>query len=937
MSSFETAKGIAQMLIQEEGQRAALTREIIADVVDRVLGMSAAFRDGVDRDRLIAELEAQFSVWIGREATLSDNEDHVSWLNAERKQGWALWPRYRLFLEERWAEASIDALDHTTDRVLGLLEDPEREQAWDRRGLVVGHVQSGKTANYTGLICKAADAGYTVIIVLAGLHNNLRSQTQLRMDEGFLGYDSLSMQSGEGTNPIGVGLFNPSIRPDTVTNRSDSGDFNRRVANNFGINPGRLLLFVVKKNARVLRNLLDWVRWASNSRDPESGRPIVVDVPLLVIDDEADNASVDTGQQQFDQDGQPDEDHDPTRINGLIRQILFSFEKSAYVGYTATPFANIFIHERGSTAEHGSDLFPRSFLINLPAPSNYAGPVRIFGLENDENGEPRRPLPLVRHINDHATGDRTGWVPPRHRNGHQPIFDGLPQVPRSLSDAIQSFVLSIAARRARGQTSQHNSMLIHVTRFTNVQAEVRRQVEEELQRISRRLRLGEGAGTDTVHSCLRRLWEEDYVPTTAAVLDETGDPSISAVSWEYIEPHVTAAAEDIRIKEINGTSGDVLEYENNRETGLNAIVIGGDKLSRGLTLEGLTVSYFLRASRMYDTLMQMGRWFGYRPGFLDLCRLYTTHDLHDWFEHITLASEELRQEFDHMAAAGGTPRDYGLKVQTHPALMVTSRVKMRNGMDMQLSYAGSISETTVFHRVAEIVRRNFEAAEQLVQRLGTDHESNASQDRPGGRAHRWRGSLVWSDVPHEEILAFLDAVVTHPDAPRANAGFLREFIDVEARVGELTNWTVALLSGEGRETRLGRHTVSMVQRGVKNPEDPPDDRYVIRRLLAPRDEGLDIGTEAYQAALDETVREWQVDPGRYRRQSQPSTPSGPSLRRQRPSQRGLLLLYPLEPEHVEGQLPVVGFGISFPTSQNAGTVRYRVNNVYWQQEVEDVT
>jgi hypothetical protein len=193
------------------------------------------------------------------------------------------------------------------------------------------------------------------------------------------------MQSGEHITPIGVGQFSPSLRPDTVTNRSDSGDFSRRVANNFGINPGRLLLFVVKKNASVLQDLVDWVRWASNARDPATGRPVVINVPLLLIDDEADNASVDTGQQQFDEDGQPDEDQNPTRINGLIRQILFSFEKSAYVGYTATPFANIFIHERGTTADHGDDLFPRSFIMNIPAPSNYAGPVRIFGLDSDRD------------------------------------------------------------------------------------------------------------------------------------------------------------------------------------------------------------------------------------------------------------------------------------------------------------------------------------------------------------------------------------------------------------------------------------------------------------------------------------------------------------------------------------------------------------------------
>ena len=153
---------------------------------------------------------------------------------------------------------------------------------------------------------------------------------------------------------------------------------------------------------------------------------------------------------------------------------------------------------------------------------------------------------------------------------------------------------------------------------------------------------------------------------------------------------------DISVREINGTAGDVLDYDAHHATGLNVIAIGGDKLARGLTLEGLTISYFLRASRMYDTLMQMGRWFGYRPGYLDLCRLYTTPDLAEWFQHITEASEELRQEFDHMVAVGGTPKQYGLRVKSHPALMVTSRVKMRHGTELQLSFAASIPRRSCF-------------------------------------------------------------------------------------------------------------------------------------------------------------------------------------------------------------------------------------------------
>jgi hypothetical protein len=575
-----------------------------------------------------------------------------------------------------------------TDEILGRLEDPRRQGGWNRRGLIVGHVQSGKTANYTGVVCKAADAGYRLIIVLAGMHNNLRSQTQMRLDDGFLGYESEPpSQLQRGLRPNGVGLIDPRLRPDTVTNRTDGGDFRRSVANNFNINPGNNhLLFVIKKNGGVLRNLLAWVEWAANSKDASSGRPIVTGVPLLVIDDEADHGSVDTKEIILDEDGNPDEDHQPTIINQRIRRLLHCFEQSAYIGYTATPFANIFIHERAVTPEHGEDLFPRSFITNLPAPSDYAGPVRIFGVPGDPDNEREggEPLPVLRFITDHADSlkldERRGWMPPGHKNGHVPLYDGRDEVPPTLRTAIYSFILACAARRARGQTNQHNSMLVHLTRYTSVQNAVAAQIRAELTLVQNRLRFGDGASEPRIIDTLEELWREDFLPTTAAF----NDRGLPAVAWEQVQPLLLGIAAAIQVRQINGTAGDILDYDTHKDTGLSVIAIGGDKLSRGLTLEGLTVSYFLRHTKMYDTLMQMGRWFGYRPGYLDLSRLYITRELCEWFQHITEASEELRLEFDHMAAVGGTPRDYGLKVKSHPVLMVTSAVKMRTGTELSL-------------------------------------------------------------------------------------------------------------------------------------------------------------------------------------------------------------------------------------------------------------
>ena len=367
-----------------------------------------------------------------------------------------------------------------------------------------------------------------------------------------------------------------------------------------------------------------------------------------MIDDEADHASVDTGERVIDADGRPDEDHQPTAINRLIRRVLHAFARSAYVGYTATPFANIFIHERGATKQEGPDLFPAAFIVNLAAPSDYVGSAKMFG----GSGETIDALDLVRTIDDYSGAHGIGWMPLRHKNGHVPRYLGGDRLPPSLNEAIDAFILACTARRARGQTGEHSSMLIHVTRFTSVQKHVHRQVEARVRFI--RQRLTRRIGTDRMIERLKSLWERDFQRVTASALNVEASTTSEEVSgWQDILPLIPDVVTDIEVKTINGTAKDALDYAEREKTGLTVIAIGGDKLSRGLTLEGLCVSYFLRASRMYDTLMQMGRWFGYRQGYVDLCRLYTTRDLADWFRHITEAADDLREEFDHMAARGG--------------------------------------------------------------------------------------------------------------------------------------------------------------------------------------------------------------------------------------------------------------------------------------------
>ena len=949
-TSTATALSIAQSLLVAEKDQGPITAALITEKVAIATSVVAhGNEDSVDRAAAIAELIRRFSLWIGQDTALSDKTGHEAWLNAARKKDWRYWPRYRDMLEHKMSATAVDAVDKSTDRILGLMEDPGRAGAWDRRGLVVGHVQSGKTANYSGLICKAADSGYKIIIILAGLHNNLRAQTQIRLEEGFLGYETSA--TGDIVKLIGVGEHGRDfeIKPNCATNRTNTGDFNTRIAKHLAITPEqRPWLFVVKKHKVVLERLLKWIRSHVADATDEHGKRFVSNLPLLLIDDEADHASVDTGEQHISADGKPDEDHEPKAINSRIRKILNTFAKKAYVGYTATPFANIFIHRQNETPEEGPDLFPQSFIVNLAAPSNYVGPARVFGLQTPEG---RSGLPLTRVFQDHASEDgRDGWMPPKHQKDHAPAYMGQDALPLSLREAIHSFVLACAAREARGQGAQHSSMLVHVTRFTLVQRDVHRQVEDFVQKM--KLRITRGINHEALLHDLRALWESDFVPTTEAIAHKLteSEEKPSALPWAEVLAKLPDVLSDIDVRMVNGKAKDALDYAEKGAKGLKVIAIGGDKLARGLTLEGLCTSYFVRTTKMYDTLMQMGRWFGYRPGYIDLCRLYTTEELVEWFGHIADASEELREEFDTMAESGAIPRDYGLRVQSHPVLLVTSPLKMRTAKNLQLSFSGDLLETVSMHNDGKILDQNLDTTNKLIAACGAPDETNPKRIR-GSQEQQWEGFL-WNDVPADHIAEFFESFITHPKARKVNSALLRDFVRSMAAVNELTSWTVALLGGGSGNS----HTFAgglIIEKMTKRTADKDiSDRYAIGRLLSPRDEAIDLDDAAWVAALTRTKKMFNPDAGRQKngvKPSEPDTPNGPSVRFVRGKgseadgvapapQRGLLLLYPLDPQQAASEAlagrkdPVMAFGASFPSSDCGVKVEYAVDHLLWSQE-----
>ena len=936
---FRDAQDIAvRLFMAETGRGRENSESLREEILDTVLRIPPY--SGIDRDALRAELGRKFSIVVDPPEILESGAGHEPWL-PERKASdtrWPLWDSYRDYLLDikRRPPAVVTDIDATTDEVLGRLEDPlDLQRAWDRRGMVVGQVQSGKTANFAGLICKAFDAGYKLVIVLAGPYNNLRSQTQGRLDEEILGFDTSQFLAGKTPDGrIGVGRmkFREEIQVIPLTTRLEAGDFSVRVAGGIVIGPGQSpILMVVKKNATVLKNVLRFFSTGPSAHpDPETGRNVIAGVPLLVVDDEADYGSVNTAEVPRDPEGHFVTDYDPTAINRLIRQILVTFRQRAYVGYTATPFANILMHPDIPHKDYGPDLFPESFIIGLQTPTDYLSPSMVFGLGGDAEDR-AGPLPIVRTVEDYPS-----FVPDGHKNGFQPV-----ELCHSLKEAIHAFLLVCAARRVRGDKSVHNSMLIHVTRFTITQRAVADLVSAYRTTLQNRLEFGDGDGA-SLRDELRNLWATEFVPKTAAML-----PEGPVTPWEKVNEELLPAIRKMSVLTINGTAGDVLDYRNNQDQGINVIAVGGDKLSRGLTLEGLSVSYYLRSSRMYDTLLQMGRWFGFHQGYRDLCRVYTTHELEDSYRRIAAAEAELRGEFELMAERRETPRTYGLRVRSHPGLLVTSQIKMRHGITLDLDYAGTVSETITFSPDAEVVRRNLAEADAFLRNLPPGHRA-----ADGGHA-------VWTGVPADDVTRFLQRFSTHPDATEANSHLLAQWIAAQEPVGGVRSWTVVLLNRGGdtdradtapvegrpeaeRSVTLGGFDVVTTRRSPIRYV--PGQRISIRRLVSPRHETLDISDGEWRAADERRNASGNPPPTKESARAQ-------YAREARPRHRGLLLVYTLDPAHIQDRIsgrvnwefsdkdpsfrleaPLVGLALSFPGAAPSVPIQYTVNNVWWERE-----
>ena len=768
-----------------------------------------------------------------------------------------------------WSEVVVSSLGDVTHNILGLLQNPLDEGTWGRRGLVIGHVQSGKTANYIGLITKAADAGYKFIVAISGIHNNLRRQTQERIDEGFVG------RSSDPDNRVSVGVGNLGREhPNPVSLTTIYEDFQKKTATVLqgGLSDfSKPVVIVIKKNVSTLARLQEWLR-DFNTRG-QGGR--IEDVPMLMIDDEADNASINTSKPNLD----------PTKTNRLLREILQLFKKSCYVGYTATPFANIFI-DPDSYSDALEDLFPKDFICCLDAPTSYFGAEKVF---LDEDTSER----TIRAIND-----AEDYLPLKHVKDHDIVA-----LPPSLLGAVNVFCIARAIRMLRGQSHKHCSMLVNISRFVAVQNTVKTMLGIHIKAMSEAVRAnyampGDAPLRNQYLAALKQAFDQEY--------------SESNETWDQVRTVLFDAVDSFRLYVVNSKSDEALDYKK-YDDGLTAIVVGGLSLSRGVTLEGLTVSYMYRNTKMYDTLLQMGRWFGFKPGFEDLCRVWLSEESIDWYSHIAEVTEELRQQVKQMRRDGLSPRDFGLFVRAHPeTLTVTALNKMQNAekKTVKVNLTGKLEEMCALPKDEDIHERNRKCVDELFQHISVGSETKLINTAKGKHV---------SGVSVNDVEEFISQFRVHKHQvykKDLTMKYLREISELHPIVDVI--FISPERNREEDDKRLQTDQVRSVARdnegNIKVPDYEPGWFTIKSRVASRGDEKLGLSSEKIAEVVAENDK--PVD-FHYR------------VKRNKP----LLMIHSLtlksRDEILAEEVPT--FGLSFPSGLYGKAVDFIVNKVWLER------
>lgn len=611
-------------------------------------------------------------------AILADYEHDQEWyinLKKDEKYEDNFTERYFNYLKGKgWASKVCDTIDADTDKIMSYIGNPEEvESCFAIRGLVVGDVQSGKTSNYTGLMAKALDSGYNAIFVLTGTVESLRRQTQIRIEEGIIGYDAYTGKD--------VGVTRGGVLPRCYTNRTKDfvGSLDQTTGLLIADTP---LILIMKKNVSVLKKLYSSIKKINTHHENEK-----INGSLLIIDDEADNASINTNK----------EDEDPTKINDYITKILTLFERNTYIGYTATPFANVFISYNSEDEMLRNGLFPHDFIYALNSSSNYCGCEKYFTNDNKN----------VIYIDEL---ENELMLPMKHKKDVE-ISDLYP----SLYRAIDEFLLINTVRDFREPNKNtHRSMMINISRFTSVQILITNIIKDYVDNIKKITKLTSKlpAKNAEANETIQKL------KTTYEKME------VANVDWGKVRNNLYESIKNIEIVSVNSCkSASKLNYDAKANEGYRVIAVGGLALSRGLTLEGLCVSYFYRNTCTYDVLMQMGRWFGYRGDYEDLCKIYITEKSKNFYKEIYVATKKLKDDIRVMSKENKKPEEYGIRVMNNSSeLGITARNKMRSATVKhdRTSFYDNFFETQYLSRDLELNEKNKELTFELFSNINID-------------------------------------------------------------------------------------------------------------------------------------------------------------------------------------------------------------------------
>ena len=656
---------------------------------------------------------------------------------------------------------SLDSIEATTRDIVNLVEHKFSE---DERcyGLVVGYVQSGKTGHFSGLISRAIDENFTFIIVLSGILNDLRRQTQLRLHKDVFGTAGIKARAPlRAISPPKNSRFRFLTDIDSDIG---SGEFTiidediKQV-----LESDEVLIAITKKNTSVLQHLLNGIANASDSTKQKH--------KILIIDDEADHATVNTGgdgEEPFtdstlegeDEEDPTDDDSDPSKTNLLVRKIIQQFSRTAYIGYTATPYANVLIDPFLETEELGLSLYPRDFIMNLSRPDDYFGAERFFG-ENGDDGEDG--LHVILHPED--TSEEIMQVEMNVETNIQDV------VPSGLQEAMLDFILTGAVKHHRRQQGKsihplHHSMLVHVSRLNEDQTVIHTMVNDLMD--VWKVQASSMFEQEELLEKLQKRWNDEFVSKFPQIeaFQEFSETIVDDDGWIH----------DVKVMMINSKSDEILDYDA-YDDGLSVIAIGGNKLSRGLTLEGLTVSMYMRKTRMYDSLMQMGRWFGYRQGYEDLVRVHTTEHLYSWFEWLVKAEDAVRRDIDRYSMLGVSPVEVAVRIPWHDELTPTARNKMKYAIKNIYNYS---------NRTTESIHLPLNEPARLQANFAATKTFFGSLAAPVSFLER---GYAWSNVAKEHVIAYLREIDLPgpPNAAFDTVGLIRFLEKTDA----IENITVA--------------------------------------------------------------------------------------------------------------------------------------------------